>query len=124
MAKKSKGSAAKSKKKNKSPGKDKSAGQKKPSARSLAVEELQSRLKQLSLEIERVGEQASKAIVKTEQESQRILQELDNKRAAAQEELNQLVDKGGTAFRDLSSGFGKAVDDLEQAIKKAFGRFS
>ena len=123
MAKKSKGSAAKPKQK-KGVGKKKSTEKQKASARSSAVEELQDRLKQLSLEIERVGEQASRAIVRTEEESQRVLRELDKKRAAAQEELNLLVDKGGNAFRDLSSGFGKAVDDLEKAIKKAFGRFS
>ena len=124
MGKKSKRSGEKSKKKSGDSKKSKPSENKKSSARASAVEELQTRLKQLSLEIERVGEQASKAIVKTELESQRILKDLDQKRAAAQEELNQIVDKGGTAFRDLSSGFGKAVDELEQAIKKAFGRFS
>ncbi len=97
MGKKSKRSGEKSKKKSSDNKKSKPSENQKSSARASAVEELQTRLKQLSLEIERVGEQASKAIVKTELESQRILKDLDQKRAAAQEELNQIVDKGGTA---------------------------
>ena len=42
----------------------------------------------------------------------------------AQEELDRLVNKGDTALHDVTAGFEQAAKDLDQAIRKAFSRFS
>ncbi len=121
MAKKSKSAVKKAKKK---PAGKKKETAKEPSTKSTAARQLESQLEQLSREIQRVGAQAKEAIASTERESQRILTDLDNKRAVAQKELDRLLGQGDTAFRDLTQGFEKAVQDLDEALKKAFGRFS
>ncbi len=122
MAAKSK--SAETKAKRKVAGGKKKGGTKKATAKPTIAGTLEDRLDQLTGEMDRLAAQAKQAIATSEKEYGRILNELGTKRAAAQEELDRLVNKGDTALHDVSAGFEKAAKDLDQAIRKAFSRFS
>ncbi|UTW08279.1 hypothetical protein [Pseudomonas benzenivorans] len=84
---------------------------------------LQAQLDELSADIDKLKARAAQAEADSQLEYQKQLEDLREKRAAAQDKLENIKGSSEEAWEDIKAGADGALESLSAALKSASARF-
>ena len=87
------------------------------------VQKLHAKLDEWNAEIDKLMARADKAEADSRVEYQKQIDILRDKRAHAEQKLNEVREAGSGAWEDLKSGVQGAWDSMEEALKSARSKF-
>lgn len=87
------------------------------------VQKLHVKIDEWNAEIDKLKARADEAEAESRIEYQKQLENLQEKRRAAEKKLAEVRQAGEDAWQDLKSGVQGALDSMEEAIKSARTRF-
>lgn len=87
------------------------------------IDKFTAQLKEWDAEIEKLEAKAQGAGADAKAEIQKKIQELQDKKKAAQSKLEEAKEASEEAWEDLKSGAEKAFEDMKGAFKNAFSKF-
>ena len=87
------------------------------------IDKLTMKLKQWDDDIDKLEAKAQKAESDVKEEYNRHIQDLRDKKKAAQERLEEVKHAGEEAWEDLKSGAKEAYDSIKNAFQSAMSKF-
>jgi uncharacterized coiled-coil DUF342 family protein len=87
------------------------------------IDKLTTQLREWDAEIDKLEAKAQKAKADVKVEYNQQVQELKQKRDAAQNRLAEAIKAGDEAWDELKSGADKAFDEMKFALEAAISRF-
>ena len=87
------------------------------------IDKLASQLKQWDAKIEKLEARAQKVGAGTKAEYNKQIQNLRDKRKAAQDRLGEVKQASGNAWEELKSGAEKAFDEMKNALQTVLSKF-
>jgi DNA anti-recombination protein RmuC len=85
--------------------------------------EAKRRLKEIKENLEDIKARADKLKTDSKIELKNEIENLDKKKDEAEAALAELTNKSGKAWNDMKSGLDKALDEMDEAYRKALSRF-